>query len=79
MRLIEKLLIFVFVIAFITALGMGFFDIYVEGYAEGVDLLTKLGTQSTEGVIAITALVGVIWTLVNSSRGKKKRKVKRCR
>ena len=74
MRAVEKGIIIIALVVFITALGMGAFDIYVEGFEEGLDVLLEIGEHSKNAIIALAALITAVMTLSGSKRGRKKRK-----
>lgn len=74
MRTSEKFLIVAAVIVCIPAIGSGIFDVYLMWFRKGVGEIMDLGEISTEALIALGALVTGIVTLLNSSRGRKKRK-----
>ena len=74
MRSIEKGIIILAVVVFITAVGAGIFDIYFNYFGRGIDVFIALGRQSTELIAAAVALVTVVVTLRNATRGRKKRK-----
>ncbi len=74
MRLIEKVILVVAVVVFITATGLGVFDVYIKGFEDGIDVLLELGEHSTEAIIALSALVVSVMALGSSKRGRKKRK-----
>ncbi|HEA68299.1 hypothetical protein LCGC14_1268460 [marine sediment metagenome] len=74
MRSIEKIIIVLAVVVFITALGMGVLDVYVKGFEEGSDIFMELIKRSTNAIIALVALVAAVMTLGSSKRGRRKRK-----
>ena len=74
MRVSEKFIMLVAVVVFITALGHGVFDVYVTDFEEGIDVLLEVGEHSTQAIIAAGALIAAAVTVLNSTRGKKKRK-----
>lgn len=73
MRSIEKFIMVVAVVVFITAMGMGVFSIYVQGFKEGLTMLEELFEHSTNLIIAGAALITAALTLNSSKRGRKKR------
>ena len=74
MRSFEKLVVIVMVIVFVTALGLGVFDVYVQGFVAGSNIILEITKHSTEALIAIAALVAAVLTMGNSKRGRKKRR-----
>ena len=74
MRSIEKGIIILAVIVFITAVGAGIFDVFIQNLGRGIDVFIELGRHSTEAIAALVALVTVVVTLTNATRGRKKRK-----
>ena len=74
MRSAEKVTIILAAVVFVTAIGSGVLDVYIQDFEEGVDVLLELGEHSTQALIALTALVAVAVTLGNSARGRKKRR-----
>ena len=74
MRAFEKVIIFVATIVFVTAIGSGVFDVFIQDFEDGVDILLQLGEHSTQALIALGALVAALITFGSSVRGKKKRK-----
>ena len=74
MRTIEKVIIVIAGLAFVTAVGSGFFDVWIQDFEEGVDVLLELGKHSTQAFVALAALGAAAFTAYNSTRGKKRRK-----
>lgn len=74
MRSAEKLIMILAAVAFVIAVGSGFFDVYIRHFEEGVITLKNLGELSTEALTALAAIVAAAVTLIGSSRGRKKRK-----
>lgn len=74
MRKLERVIIIIAVIVFITAVGSGIFDIYIQYFKNGVTTFVDLGRHSTEGIIALIALAVAGITAYNSIGGKNKRK-----
>ena len=73
MRAVEKGIIIISVVVFITVLGMGMFDVYVEGFEEGLDILLEIGEHSTNAIIDLGALLAAVMTFSGSKRGRNKR------
>ena len=74
MRAVEKGIVVIAIVVFITALGSGVFNVYVTGFEEGLDILLEIGEHSTNAIIALAALLAAVMALGNSKRGRKKRK-----
>ena len=74
MRFAEKVIIVIAVIIFVTAIGSGILDVYIQDFEEGIDVLLELSEHGTQALIALGALVALVVTFNSSSKGRKKRK-----
>ncbi|KKN47807.1 hypothetical protein LCGC14_0659280 [marine sediment metagenome] len=70
MRTIEKVIIIPAVIVFITAVGAGIFDAYIQNFGKGIDVFLELGKHSTNALIAVIALMTTVATSLNYIKGK---------
>ena len=58
-------------IVFIVAVGRGIFDVYIQDFTEGIDILLQLGKHSAEAIVAVAALIIAV---IAATGGLKKRK-----